>query len=739
MKKLLFLISFLTILGGANSVFATKLNADLSKLSNGPSSTWDGTTSTMTWTQTSNNMISNFDFATGDYKIYTKIVVNVSDLDNATGVRLQIKANGKERLVVLNGAATHEKSLTTDFGFSVADLEALEWVRLLGSNGGTTIDGEHPASAKINEVYFYSPDRTKDVNLSKMAASSGTATWAWDSEKSEGLFSWTGTWSNSIALPGLTGNLSGYTTVNYNTVAGTADHFRILIYYSNGAAQTTYAATVGTKSVSFAEMGVDPVNLAFISSINFSGASDVTGNVTLKSFSLSGPEKNYINAVTTYAAPAGTTDINGMTGAGVIKWTVTYPQVIANETGWCGNIDDDDKSVDISSYDYLHFVVTDASLDASCGLRVFVATQAYNPETESGDKNKYRKILYPRPIANAGSVADKDWEEKYFITSPGTYVVKISDYPLLRGFKALQSWNGNAGTITVSQAYVSSGNPVAYIPSGKYTLYGELSGSSALTKALADASTTYYDATGVTGSGVDLTSVANLNALFKANSGVLANTNNVIVGSTCANLVLTDGYPFKAPSDFTATAASYSRNLGSAGAGTLCLPFEAAIPDGVTAYTLNYTLGKDKAKATGVVSSIPANTPVLLNGTGSATFSGSTVEIDADATNVSGALTGVFKATAVPRDSYVLQDGDNGIGFYLVNSDDIIANPFRAYLTADGAGARSITIEYDDVTGVSDVKAKNDISKGIYYNLSGQRVSKPTKGLFIVDGKVVRF
>ena len=229
--------------------------------------------------------------------------------------------------------------------------------------------------------------------------------------------------------------------------------------------------------------------------------------------------------------------------------------------------------------------------------------------------------------------------------------------------------------------------------------------------------------------------------MFIAKEGILTNANNVIIDGVCDKLVLTDGdYPFKAPADFTATTATYTRDLGSAGAGTLCLPFAATIPGDVTAYRLNYTAGNAKAKATEVDEGyIPANQPVLLSGTGEKTFSGSSVSIVANAANEQDALTGVFQATFVPKNSYVLQDGTNGVGFYKVETDDIIANPFRAYLTADGAGARSIEIDYE-VTGINEVKVNKAVAKtGKIYNLNGQIVSKPTKGLYIIDGKVVSF
>ena len=42
----------------------------------------------------------------------------------------------------------------------------------------------------------------------------------------------------------------------------------------------------------------------------------------------------------------------------------------------------------------------------------------------------------------------------------------------------------------------------------------------------------------------------------------------------------------------------------------------------------------------------------------------------------------------------------------------------------------------DDATAINAVKS-NVVENGTYYNLAGQRVNNPTKGLYIVNGKKV--
>jgi hypothetical protein len=41
----------------------------------------------------------------------------------------------------------------------------------------------------------------------------------------------------------------------------------------------------------------------------------------------------------------------------------------------------------------------------------------------------------------------------------------------------------------------------------------------------------------------------------------------------------------------------------------------------------------------------------------------------------------------------------------------------------------------DETTGVDDVRSKMSDGRSEYFNLAGQRVAQPTKGLYIVNGK----
>ena len=60
-----------------------------------------------------------------------------------------------------------------------------------------------------------------------------------------------------------------------------------------------------------------------------------------------------------------------------------------------------------------------------------------------------------------------------------------------------------------------------------------------------------------------------------------------------------------------------------------------------------------------------------------------------------------------------------------------------AYLYVPTSGARTLNIVFDeDATGIASVKSEFNAVNG-YYNLAGQRIAQPTKGLYIVNGKKV--
>ena len=223
-----------------------------------------------------------------------------------------------------------------------------------------------------------------------------------------------------------------------------------------------------------------------------------------------------------------------------------------------------------------------------------------------------------------------------------------------------------------------------------------------------------------------------------ANAGKLSNTKNVIVDNVCANLELTDGYPYKAPVGFTATNAKFKKTVSDAGYATMMIPFGAALPTGVKAYNLTAVNGETITSSS--VDAIAANSPVMIKADAATyDFKASNVSITATANGevTNGLLNGTYATTtaAAGANNYVLQKNGNDVNFYLVTGTAATVKPFRAYLKASGAGARALNLDLGETTGIETVK-KADVTTAVY-SLSGQRVAAPQKGLYIVNGKKV--
>lgn len=136
------------------------------------------------------------------------------------------------------------------------------------------------------------------------------------------------------------------------------------------------------------------------------------------------------------------------------------------------------------------------------------------------------------------------------------------------------------------------------------------------------------------------------------------------------------------------------------------------------------------------VTSVPANTGIILQGTPGKTYTIPYAET-ADAT-VTSDLKAMTADTEVDpaKANYVLANVDDEPGFYRYTGTAITAG--HAYLELDAAvsAAKGITLDFGQTTGIIGVGSATH-TDGDYYTLSGQRVTNPTKGLYIKNGKKV--
>ena len=131
---------------------------------------------------------------------------------------------------------------------------------------------------------------------------------------------------------------------------------------------------------------------------------------------------------------------------------------------------------------------------------------------------------------------------------------------------------------------------------------------------------------------------------------------------------------------------------------------------------------------------VDANTPVVLKTTGDKIVMTKTKTASGDSNDNS--LKGVSYEVTTDGTFYVLNyKVDKGVGFYKLASGQKVGIG-KAYLTYSGGGAREF-FGFDEATGLKAIDNGQLTIDNVVYDLQGRRVSQPTKGLYIVNGKKV--
>ena len=220
---------------------------------------------------------------------------------------------------------------------------------------------------------------------------------------------------------------------------------------------------------------------------------------------------------------------------------------------------------------------------------------------------------------------------------------------------------------------------------------------------------------------------------------------------TAASLALDDEKDFVAYEPFTATTATYNREMKAGTTwATLCLPFEVSLADkNFRAFKL---LSANESTSTiqleEITTSITAGTPVIIkmnNGETTLSISEANKEI---AQKVVSAVDGSYLLQGLYTKKVFDKDADNNCyivkGNKLMNPTKLLeytsttqvgSKPFRAYMvdnTSSSAGAKMFSIAIGDNTTAIDSLNTIADDKAVYYDLQGNRLSAPQKGINIV-------
>lgn len=184
---------------------------------------------------------------------------------------------------------------------------------------------------------------------------------------------------------------------------------------------------------------------------------------------------------------------------------------------------------------------------------------------------------------------------------------------------------------------------------------------------------------------------------------------------------------------------------------------DLALPEGMTAYYVS-GVSLDANGETGTMTLASTGTKLYKNVPTLIQRASTTQALEAvaeqatytDGETIRGAMHGYFHGTAV-GETFQQQAANMNTFFVLRDGAFIKATPttiaaHRCWLAipkGSGQSAQSASslvfniIEEGNTTGVNDVRSKMEDVRGEYYNLAGQRVAQPTKGIYISNGKKV--
>ena len=730
MKKTLLLLLTLLVLGGSN-VWATKLYADLSRY--GDKYNAGNGLLTMTWNAPWGNQIrpdGNPILPTGDLSAYT-LYVNTTEITGAPNYRILVyTGNGQGTITVSETGLTSYKLSEV----ANCDITNVTEIVLSGSSSGKYDDVDE-AVARISDLYIEKPfslnfdDTGKAViDITDMKASGGfsfndrtgvlttdgtsgelkvTFTSPVDlsalqrfevSQSGDGdIITWTnfkkneseGTGNNPDKVHDGNAWYSSKFGLSFDaTQAGRAKDVTEIILHSNGFSKNEgetddeYAARMASLSLTISKI-------------------TITSNVITATF---GGEKRVETLERNYYE-------NSEWKTGTV--TYSYGSNIGTPVG-DGNATQDEY-IELSDYNELRLYVSSGE------VRIFMVKEDGFTSAVDG------YILTKDGVKQNGQWGGVQDTEHKLVKNGDYYFITIADIKAACG--------GQAKLIGVKAEYGQTVDISKVVVIGNSNFDYNISGSgvktSSATAALADASATSYDATGVTATGTELTP-ANPNALFIANEGALSNANNVIVDGTCANLVLTDGYPFALPTSVTATAASYTRTMPNT-FGSICLPFAVSSDASVQYYTTNGVV--DGALQLVEAENVAAGTPAIVFA------EGKSLSIEGSGTlAVAGEADGDVKLTGSYTEQVINVTEDASKNYYGIANNEftkatntLTVKPFRAYLTTPASSPAKLRLGLadDEASAISVLTAEDATVKAIY-NAAGAKQQRLQKGLNIV-------
>lgn len=215
---------------------------------------------------------------------------------------------------------------------------------------------------------------------------------------------------------------------------------------------------------------------------------------------------------------------------------------------------------------------------------------------------------------------------------------------------------------------------------------------------------------------------------------------NVVIGNHAEKIRLHEGWDFLSPLNFTADEVSYQCESVKGKWQTVALPFSPdVVPAGIQLVEFSAVDDGNLPVFTNTCSML-RNVPYAYwsDADASLSFTASNARISSSRNAVMAASADEFRflgTTAGKRVENVLVLNDEGDAF--VRKDgQIRVSPFGAYFMAP-ENVAEVKLPTMGGDGVIEMASQSDSPSSVYYNLNGQRVDKPQRGIYVKNHKKV--
>lgn len=192
--------------------------------------------------------------------------------------------------------------------------------------------------------------------------------------------------------------------------------------------------------------------------------------------------------------------------------------------------------------------------------------------------------------------------------------------------------------------------------------------------------------------------------------------------------------------NIVADRKSYTLRMQNNELATLCLPYTVRIPNGLDAFYAKSIDSNNVIHLEKITGKIPRHTAVLLRKNHQS--ASSTFTFTEDACTELYSAVNLFKGVSGDTDLqydgvYYQLDNSNGAGFYKKQSGIIPANSVYIDSSVYNRGADKLTFDFGENPNAINRIAEETEHNNVYYDLSGRKVSNPSRGIYILNRKKV--